>query len=424
MRILYDIFFLLFSLAYLPTLIFKGKAHKDFKERFGFLPESLGHLKRPVWIHGVSVGEAGVAVKLAAEIKRRFPGTHVVVSTTTRTGNDMANKSGSGTVDGIFYFPLDLTAVVSRVVKKIDPRLYVMVETELWPNLLEEFRKNKVPVALVNGRISDRSFGGYMKVKPIMERILRGIGCFCMQTERDAERIKRLGADERAVKVTGNMKFDADTALENKAQLDKAYFGFPEDAEVLVAGSTHFPEENMIIDLYNRIRAERPGLKLVMAPRHVERADAVAIYIGKSGRRYMRFSDVVKGVKPENVDIVLVDTIGHLKNIYGMATVVFVGGSIAKRGGQNPIEAASRGKPVIFGPNMFNFRQVAGMFLEAGAAVQVKDVQALGPAIRVLLDDKAKRDTMSAAALRVIRESSGAVARTAEMMGKYIQRKA
>lgn len=424
MRILYDLFFLLFSLAYLPTLIFKGKAHKDLWQRFGFLPESLKRLKKPVWIHGVSVGEAGVAIRLAAEIKRRFPGMHVIVSTTTRTGNDMANKIGAGVVDEIFYFPLDLTAVVSRVVRKIDPRLYVMVETELWPNLLEELRKNKVPVALVNGRISDRSFGNYVKVKPIMERILRCIGCFCMQTERDAERIKRLGADDGAVKVTGNMKFDSDAALEGSAQLDKSYFGFSGDAEVLVAGSTHFPEENMIIDLYNRIRAERPGLKLVIAPRHVERADAVAIYIGRSGRRYARFSDVAKGVRPENADIVLVDTIGHLKNIYGMATVVFVGGSLAKKGGQNPIEAASRGKPVIFGPNMFNFRQVAGMFLEAGAAVQVKDVQALGPAVRGLLDDAAKRDAMSAAALRVIRESSGAVARTAEMLGKYIQRKA
>ncbi len=424
MRILYDLFFLLFSLAYLPTLIFKGKAHRDFKERFGFLPESLTRLEKPVWIHGVSVGEAGVAVRLAAEIKRRFPGTRVVVSTTTRTGNDMANKAGTGVVDGIFYFPLDLTAVVSRVVKKIGPRLYVMIETELWPNLLEELRKNKIPVALANGRLSDRSFGNYMKVKPLMERILRCIDSFCMQTPRDAERIKRLGADERAVNVTGNMKFDENFSTENKGQLDKAYFGFSEDAEVLVAGSTHFPEENAVIDMYNRMRGERPGLKLVIAPRHVERADAVAIYIGKSGRRQVRFSDIAKGARPENVDVVLVDTIGHLKNIYGMATVVFVGGSIAKRGGQNPIEAASRGKPVVFGPNMFNFRQVAEMFLEAGAALQVKDASALGPAIRELLDDAAKRDVMSAAALRVIRENSGAVARTAEMLGKYIQRTA
>lgn len=421
MRILYDLFFLIFSMLYVPTLIFKGKAHKDLSQRFGFLPDGISSLKKPVWIHGVSVGEAAVAVRLAGEIKKRFPGVPVVVSTTTKTGNDMVQKTGGGSVDGLFYYPLDMTAVVHRVVKKVDPRLYVMIETELWPNLLEELRIRKVPVVVANGRISDRSFRRYRRIKPLMRRILKCVDVFCMQTPRDAERIKDLGAEGGRVNVTGNMKFDEKTLSDVKLKVDKAFLGFTGSCEILVAGSTHFPEENKVIGEYTRLRSRKPGLKLVIAPRHVERSEAVAVYLEKAGLKYAKFSDVLAGKKPEGTDAVIVDTIGHLKDIYAAADLVFIGGSLIKKGGQNPIEAASRGKAVIFGPHMFNFREVAGMFVERGAAIQVKDEGELGMAMTELLLDPAKREKMGADAVRVIQENSGAVARTGERLGKYIE---
>lgn len=420
MRILYDLFFLIFSILYIPTLVFKGKAHKDIGQRLGFLPESIEKLDRPVWIHGVSVGEAAVAVRLAAEIKKRFPDVPVVISTTTRTGNDMVNKSGAGVVDGIFYFPLDMTAVVNKVVKKISPRLYIMVETELWPNLLEELSLRKVPVILANGRISDRSFRNYMKIRPLMRRILGCVDVCCMQTERDAARIKELGAAASKLNVTGNMKFDDERANGKEVMLDKSYFGFTPGSEVIVAGSTHFPEENAIIDIYSRILPRKPGLKLIIAPRHVERTEAIAIYIEKAALRYARFSEIAAGKKPEGVDIILVDTIGHLKNIYGVAEVVFIGGSLIKKGGQNPIEAASHGKAVVFGPNMFNFKEVAAMFVEGEAAIKVKDEAELGMTLAELLNDPARRAKMGASAMRVIQENTGAVSRTADVIAKYI----
>lgn len=421
MRILYDLFFLIFSLLYIPTLVFKGKAHRDLAQRFGFLPDEISKLARPVWIHGVSVGEAGVAIRIAAEIKKRFSGVPVVISTTTRTGNDLAKKTGAGIVDGIFYFPLDMTAVVSRVVRKVDPRLYITVETELWPNLLEELRSKKVPVAVVNGRISDRSFARYMKIRFIMKRILACVDVFCMQTAGDAGRIKKLGAPENRVNVTGNMKFDEKPLAGTIAKLDNAYFGFTQSCEVLVAGSTHFPEEKTVIDIYTRLLARKPGLKLVIAPRHVERSEAIAVYVEKAGLKYVRFSELSSGKRPEGTDVVIVDTIGHLKDIYSVATLVFIGGSIIKKGGQNPIEAASWGKAVVFGPNMFNFREVSRVFLEREAAIQIKDEAELGMTIAELLNDPAKRETMGASAVRVIQENAGAVVRTADVVEKYIK---
>lgn len=420
MRILYDLFFLIFSLLYIPTLVFKGKAHKDLAERFGFLPEGISKLSKPVWIHGVSVGETGVAVRIASEIKKHFPGVQVVISTTTKTGNDLAKKSGSGIADGIFYFPLDMTAVVSRVVRKVCPRLFITVETELWPNLLEELRSRKVPVAVVNGRISDKSFSRYMLIKLLMKRILACVDVFCMQTASDADRIKKLGALESRVNITGNMKFDDKPLAGTASKLDKAYFGFTESCEILVAGSTHFSEENTIIDVYTRLLPRRPGLKLVIAPRHVERTEAIEAYVGKAGLRFAKFSELSAGKRAEGVDVVIVDTIGHLKDVYSVATLVFIGGSIVKKGGQNPIEAASWGKAVVFGPNMFNFREVSRMFLEREAAIQVKDGAELGMAVAELLNDPAKREAMGVNALRVIQENSGAVIRTADVIAKYV----
>jgi 3-deoxy-D-manno-octulosonic-acid transferase len=422
MRILYDIFFAIFSIIYLPYLLFKGKLHRDFLQRFSLLPGEVTRPEKPVWIHAVSVGEAALASKLANAIKDRFPRLPVVVSTTTRTGNDMARKTGAGTLDAVFYFPLDFSFVVRRAVRLIDPRLFVMIETELWPNLLEELHGSDVPVVLVNGRISDGSFRNYSRIGFITRRIIGNISLFCMQSGLDAERIKRLGASPEKVHVTGNIKFDTAGAADRPG-LKKEDLGFSGDDRLIVAGSTHYPEEGLVIDTFKELRRAGAGLRLVLAPRHVERIDAIKIYIENTGLSYRLFSGIVSGEDDKRAggDILLVDTIGHLKDIYNAATLVFIGGSLARRGGQNPIEPARWGKAVIFGPHMSNFREVADIFTKGEAAVRVKDRTELKSVMEGLLRDRDRRRKMELNAARIMEENGGAVERTVERIAPFVK---
>lgn len=420
MRFLYDIFFIIFSVFYLPVLLFKGKLHGDFLQKFGVLPREVTSLPEPVWIHAVSVGEAVIAAKLAEGIKSRFPDVPVIVSTTTQTGNDMIRKAGKGVVDAVFYYPLDLGAVVSSVVKAISPRLYVMVETELWPNLISRMRAEGVPVVLVNGRISDSSFANYRKIKFVTRRILGDMDRFCVQTARDAGRLEELGAAKEKIFVTGNMKFDEKKDEAGKQGMNKEQIGFSSSDDIIIAGSTHFPEEQKVIDAYRELNGNKKDLKLILAPRHVERIDAIRIYAEKSGLRYKCLSEVIKGASDDEYDVLLVDLIGYLKDLYSVASVVFVGGSFAKHGGQNPIEAARWGKAVVFGPHMFNFREIAEIFLENDAAVQVTDEAAFKDILTGILEDPSKKDAMGRNALRVIKDNTGAVDRAVERISGYI----
>lgn len=426
MKFLYDIFFIIFSIVYIPCLLFKGKLHREFKQKFGILPAKVGQFDRPVWIHAVSVGEAAVASKLAGEIKNNFKGVSVIISTTTKTGNEMVQKTAKGAVDAVFYYPLDISMVVSKVIRFINPRLYVMIETELWPNLLEEMKVRGIPVVLANGRISDKSFLNYKKIGSITRRILGCIDHFCMQSDKDAERIKVLGADSKKVSVTGNMKFDEELAapLEGES-FSRVYLGFSESDKVIVAGSTHPPEEAEIISIFKELKAKYSDLRLVLAPRHVERKEAVKIYIEKAGFQYRCFSDIVNSTEKYagSVDIILIDTIGHLRDLYKVATVVFVGGSIASKGGQNPIEPARLGKPVVFGPHMQNFREIADIFLENEAAMRASGVSQLKEIFDKLLIDEDSRLKIAKNATKVVNDNSGALTRTEKELARYMDKK-
>ncbi|MBU1656587.1 MAG: 3-deoxy-D-manno-octulosonic acid transferase, partial [Candidatus Omnitrophica bacterium] len=299
--------------------------------------------------------------------------------------------------------------IVSGIVRRVNPVLYVMVETELWPNLLGALHEKKVPMIVINGRISDRSFRNYKRIGLVMRRVLKQVDLYCVQSEKDARRITELGAEPRSVCVTGSMKFDGEeSAGIDIAQLKKD-MGFGAMDRVIVAGSTHFPEEQEIIDVYQKLKKKHHDLKLVLAPRHVERVDAIEIYSSKSGSKHRRFSDINTGIP---VDIVIVDTIGHLKDIYAIATVIFVGGSLARKGGQNPIEGARLGKPVIFGPHMFNFREIADIFLDADAALTVHDKDGLFRMFDELLLDEPRRELLGRNAGRIVRENKGAIGRT------------
>jgi len=423
MRYIYDIFFLVFSIFYLPYLVIKKKAHKDFAQRLGFLPDEITGIERPVWIHAVSVGEAVLAAEVSRRLKNKYPGLKIAVSTTTESGNNIMRARGGDFVDGIFYFPLDLSGVVRRVVARINPSAFIMIETEIWPNLLMCLRENGIPAMLVNGRISDRSYKNYRSVKFLMRGILQNIDHFCMQTHKDAQRIGSLGAEIRRIEVTGNIKFDCCPDPAGVEVFSREQLGFGRNDHILVAGSTHYPEEQYIIEAYKQLKERYADLKLIIAPRHVERSGAIGIYIEKNKLKYLRFSemDSVTRMGEEGPEILLVDSIGHLSGLYALASIIFIGGSLVRRGGQNPIEGARTGKPVIFGPFMYNFREISEMFLESGAAVMAGRKEQLPRIIDDLLTDAAKRELMGQRAARLVEENTGAVDRVIEIIKEQVQ---
>ena len=414
--------FIIFGIIYFPYLVVKGKMHKNFMQKFAFLPKKITDLEKPVWIHGVSVGEAVLAVKLAGAIKKKFPQRRIIVSTTTETGMGIISKQGEGLIDGVFYYPFDLSVVASRAVRLIDPEVYIMIETEIWPNFLSALAKKNIPAIIVNGRISDNSFKNYRKIKFITRRIFRNIICFCMQSERDARRIKELGANKASTFISGNMKFDGKAPPLEEKELSRDKFGFNDETRILVAGSTHSPEEKIIVDIYKDLRRSNQNLRIILVPRHIKRCPAVSAMIEKNGLKARNFSDClsVNARLAEDIDVLLVDTIGHLKDIYALADVVYIGGSLVPKGGQNPIEPAVWGKPVVFGPEMFNFRKIADIFIENSAAICVKNPGELKHTIKTLLKDPDQRARIAKNALKVISQNSGALNRTVNILEKYI----
>lgn len=422
---LYDIGFLLFSLFYLPTLIFKGKMHSDFGERFGRYAEdkrkALASLKGAIWIEAVSVGEVATCKALIGKLKEKFPGRDIVLSTITKTGNDLARKLFQKDAV-IIYFPLDLSWIVRRAVSSVNPGLYIMIETEIWPNMIKETARRGVPSLIVNGRISDRSFGKYKLAKPFLSDTMKRIEAFCMQSLQDAERVKALGAPGERISVTGNMKFDFDISADAvRAQEIRRSARLAEGDMLLVAGSTHPGEEVVILEAFKKLSSEFPRLKLLIAPRHIDRIPEIEKLVTTSGFQPLGVSGLrVTNYELRVTDVLLLDTIGQLRDIYSIATVVFMGGSLVPHGGQNPVEPAALGKPVIFGPHMFNFREISAALLDKGGAILVKDPAGLLNSIRMLLADPAKRSETARCASLAIAEKRGATDRNLREVEKLL----
>ncbi|MCX5680321.1 MAG: 3-deoxy-D-manno-octulosonic acid transferase [Candidatus Omnitrophica bacterium] len=413
---LYDTAFLIFSLFYLPTLIFKGKMHADFGERFGHYAQdkrkALASLKGAIWIQAVSVGEVAACRGLVDRLKIVFPDRKVLLSTITKTGNDLARKLfGNDAV--IIYFPLDLSWIVKKAVSLVNPSLYIMIETEIWPNMIREVSLRGIPSAIVNGRISDRSFGKYKLAKPFLSKTMKRIGVFCMQSLQDAERIIGLGAPKERVRVTGNMKFDADVSVDiGRSEYIKRSMGMADSDTLLVAGSTHKGEEVIVLQVFKKLSAEFPRLKLLIAPRHIERTGEVEEAIKSFGLTSVRFSSICGTQDLKRApQIFILDSIGKLRDIYSISTIVFMGGSLVPHGGQNPIEPAALGKPVIFGPYMFNFREITAAFLDNGAAILVKESEELFDSIKMLLTAPERLSEMTRCAGLAITEKRGATQR-------------
>lgn len=425
---IYDIFFFIFSIIYLPYLAIKGKAHKDFTERFGNLPPSFNGIagSRPLWIHAVSVGEV-IAVKNFVEaFSGRFPERRIVLSTTTRTGNEVAKKILNRDILK-FYFPLDFSFVIKRVLNLINPLCFFMMETEIWPNFILESSRRNIPVALINGRISDRSYGGYRKIKFLFGGILKKISLFCMQTSRDAERIIALGAPPSGVRVTGNMKFDdgikwGQRPFNLNGRCPHLILSSPSAPSLIIAGSTHKGEEEIVLKAYKKLLVNFPGLRLLIAPRHVDRTESIKKLIEQAGLDCILLSECKEGMQAPLAEkaIFILDTHGELNSLYNLATIVFMGGSLARRGGHNIVEPARFGKPIVFGPHMFNFRSMTKLFLENSAAIQIRDGSELYGALRILLDNKGMRDSIGRSAKGLIDKNKGATARNIREVEKIL----
>jgi 3-deoxy-D-manno-octulosonic-acid transferase len=402
-----------------PFLIYQAVRHRKYvrslRQRLGYLPLSFNiDGDESIWIHAVSVGETLTARALIPELKARYPGLKLFLSTTTMTGHEVARALSD--VDGVLYFPLDWGFTVRRTLDVVRPRLFVMMETEIWPVLLRECRERGVATMLVNGRVSKRSFARYRLVGRFFRRVLDDVDRFCMQSEEAARRIVALGADPARVVVTGSLKFDSldwPGVGPHGQSRDRVlrYFRLAPGRPLVIAASTLRGEDQAAFEAFHRVQARWPDAMLVVAPRHPERFEEVTRLAAEEGFRVVRRTTLPVDQSPD-ADVVVLDTIGELARLYQIASVVFVGGSLVDAGGHNILEPAMFGKAIVFGPHMHNFAEISAEFLRGGAAVQVGTTRELGECLVDLVGDGVRRASLGAAARAIVEGNRGAKART------------
>jgi 3-deoxy-D-manno-octulosonic-acid transferase len=416
--LLYSLLMLLVLVALSPYFVYQAIRHNKYAgslgQRLGYLPVSFNlDGDESIWVHAVSVGEVLAARPLISELRRRYPKLRLFLSTTTLTGQQLARRNVSD-VDAVFYFPFDWAFTARRTLNLVKPRLFVMMETEIWPNLLRECRRRGVRTVLVNGRVSYRSFPRYRLIRPFFRRVLADIDRFCVQGDETARRLEQLGADPSRIVVTGSVKFDALDALPTPGRGPERvlrFFRVSPGRPVLVAGSTLKGEEEAIIHAFNALRRHGTNALLILAPRQPQRFAEVERLCRQEGLLTVRRSELPIDAEPR-ADAVVLDTIGELAQLYQVATVVFVGGSLVSAGGHNILEPAVFGRPIVFGAHMQNFAEIAEAFLANGAAVQVKSERELDEAIVTLMDDPVRRARLGAAARALVDANRGAKDKT------------
>lgn len=407
-------------LGYLPVLAFKRLRPdgygRSLGQRLGRFGEGLPREPR-CWIHAVSVGEAATAVPLVEAITRRWPQLGIVMTTVTPTGaRIVADRLAGRAVHR--YFPIDLPGPVRRALDAVNPRFFLCMETELWPNLLRGLAARGVPSMIANGRISDRSFRRYRLVRFFTARMLAHVRVLAMQSEEDARRIIALGARPERVVVTGNIKSDLIPPEGGGDALWQRLLGLDDGEPVWVAGSTHRGEEAIVLDVYLHLRARMPTLTLVLAPRHPERVAEVERLVRERRLQPVRRSELPKS--QARGAVIIVDTVGELAQIYRVASVVFVGGSLAPTGGHNMLEPALLRKPVLFGPHTTNFRESAELLVEAEGALVARDGAELEAHMGALLMDAERRRLMGEAAFKAVAGRRGAIKHTLELVERYL----
>jgi 3-deoxy-D-manno-octulosonic-acid transferase len=407
----------------IPWFLWKGRTSgkylRTFRERMGRLPVYLNlDGDRSIWIHAVSVGEVLAARPLVPALRERFPQHRIFLSTTTMTGNAVAKKRIRG-IDGLFYAPFDFPWAVRRALDVLNPSLVVLVETELWPNLIHEAHRRGARIAVVNGRISPRSYRRYLRLGRFLRKVLAEVDLFLMQGEPHAERIRAMGASAERVQVTGNQKFDAVEPGRLSERLARLLHG-SSPRPLWIAGSTVGGEEQLVLSAFHGVRERIPQARLLLAPRHPERFDVVAPLVEAAGFRCLRRSTLDPSTWSDG-EVLLLDTLGELSQVYALASVVFVGGSLVPSGGHNILEPAVAGKPVIVGPHMENFQEIADQFRAEHALVQVASADELGREVADLLLDDRRRLGLGERARELVGRNRGAVVRSTDALRSLLQ---
>ncbi len=426
---IFDLGLLIAAPFYFLKLWRRGGWFEDFGQRWGryngVLKQTLTN-REIIWLHAVSVGEVNLCLQLVAALQHRLPYHKIVVSTTTSTGMAELKSRLPGNVSRIYY-PIDRHRQVQRALSAIHPQVFVLIESELWPNMIWGLQRQGIPYFLVNARISDRSFRRYQKAGFFFRSIFGGFRGIAVQTPQDAERLNRLGVRPEAIHVTGSLKFDAaiptGKAPINAPSLLKQV-GVQADRTILIGGSTHAGEEAILAQIVGRLREDFPQLFLVLVPRHHERGGEVGRSLSEMGIRFLFRSLITPEFQADTgtFDCLLVNTTGELRSFYAGADLVFVGKSLTAHGGQNPIEPAALGKPVIVGPNMENFQTIMQQFLQAEAILQVADEAELETTLRRLLSRPNLREEIGKKAQAVVQQNQGAVNKAVDMISLEVER--
>ncbi len=426
MHALYTLAVIVLAAVLSPWFLYQAVRYRKYigslTQRMGRLPVSFNlDADESIWIHAVSVGEALMVRALVGDLRERYPHLKVFLSTTTLTGQQIAKRIQG--VDGVFFFPFDLPIFVNRTLRLVRPRLFIMMETEIWPNLLRRCRKLGIRTILVNGRISSRSYPRYRLARPFFRAVLADINRLCMQSDESARRITDIGANPGRVTVTGSLKFDSletpAMAAGRGASRVLRYFRIPPGRPVFMAASTFKGEEAAVLDAFAVVRRAAPGALAVIAPRKPERFAEAEALASAEGLRVVRRSALAVDAEPR-ADVVILDSMGELAHLFPVATVVFVGGSLVAQGGHNILEPAVHGKPIVFGPHMENFAEISATFLRNQAAIQVADAASLIDVVARLMSDSVERARLGAAARALVEANRGAKVRTLDAIAEIL----
>jgi 3-deoxy-D-manno-octulosonic-acid transferase len=422
---LYDCVFFFGLLLYLPLYAFRKKITLSaLGEKFGLIPVRKGDAPC-IWIQVVSVGEAILIETLVKRLKETFQ-YPIVISTTTLTGNKIAKKKYASCAHVIF-FPFDFSLVVDTVIRKLKPCLFIAVETEIWPNLFYNLKQHKIPILIVNGRISDKAFRRYVLVKPAIQHALRLCTYVGVQDDSYKKRFLELGCDPAKIVVSGNLKFESITVdEERRMNITQRYSPIMKSKNhlLVIAASTHHPEEESILDIYRDIIDFDSNVTLLIAPRHIERVTSIEEAAHKRGFVTIRVTQLNEKIEPPAPQtIYILDTIGELLYFYAMADICFVGGSLARNGGHNILEPIYFSKPTVFGPFMDNFRDIEAAVLEKGAGIKAKNTGELREVMLRLISDTTLRNNLATRCLRIFKDERQGLEKNISMIAQCLNAK-
>jgi len=425
---LYNILLTFLLILASPYFLLRGLVQKRFRKS---LPQRMGFFQKPpfirsIWVHAASVGEVFCCLPLLKKVKTEFPHIKIVLTTMTSTGNEAA-KTSLREVDQVLFVPIDHPLFIGRAIDKIQPCLLLIAETELWPNLLRSFGRRGIPIILFNGRISPKSFRRYLSLRFFFKECLKYFSLLLMQTEEDRMRIVEIGGISQKTRAVGNLKFDQTfPSLTQEVMTDMAKtLGLQGKEKILIAGSTHSGEEDILAQLYKELKKMDPHLVLILAPRHLERLEEVEKVLRKESLSYLRKTTLSLGGGRSDQgrpDVILLDTMGELMGIYSLGTLVFVGGSLVPIGGHNPLEPLFFRKCVFFGPYMFNFFEISSRLVEAGGAIQVSGKEELSSQLKRLLFDERACHEVGERGYQFLQRHQGATERVFEEIRPFLSK--